>query len=134
MDRNGNGRIDDGSELFGNRTPADPNDRAVTTANGFEALKFLETPTYGRSVADHAIDAQDAAFSRLLLWRDANHNGISEPEELQSVAGSGLVAISTDYKEKKRIDRSGNEFRQRAVVFWQDGRDFLYDVWLQWRD
>ena len=47
LDRNGNGRIDDGGELFGNHTPARPDNREITTANGFEALKFVETPAYG---------------------------------------------------------------------------------------
>ena len=51
LDRNGNGRIDDGSELFGNHTPARPDTPEITTPNGFEALKFVETPAYGRSRA-----------------------------------------------------------------------------------
>jgi hypothetical protein len=134
MDRNGNGRIDDGSELFGDHTPAYPSGPLVTTANGFEALKFLQSPSYGSSKADKVIDAADVPFSRLLLWRDANHNGISEPDELRSLSEAGVIAISTEYKEKKRTDRHGNQFRQRGTIFWEDGRDAVFDVWLHSRD
>lgn len=134
MDRNGNGRIDDGSELFGNHTPAYPDGTPVTTANGFEALRFLQSPSYGASRPDTVIDARDVPFARLLLWRDANHNGISEPDELRSLSEAGVIAISTDYKEKKRVDRHGNEFKQRGTIVWQDGRDAIFDVWLQSRD
>ena len=82
---------------------------------------------------DGQISASDAAFSRLLVWCDANHNGISEPEELTSAAAAGVVALSTDYKEKKRVDQFGNEFRQKGSITWLDGPDVIYDVWLQWR-
>lgn len=133
MDRNGNGRIDDGTELFGNRTPAHASRSDVTTANGFEALAYLESPSYGRSVADGRIDARDAAYGALLLWRDANHNGLSEPGELQPLAAAGVAAIDTAYKEKKRVDRHGNEFRQKGRITWTDGDAVVYDVWLQWR-
>jgi hypothetical protein len=135
LDRNGNGRIDDGSELFGNYTPARPDMPGVTTPNGFEALKFLESAAYGTSERDGLITARDAAFSRLLLWRDLNHNGLSEPDELQLVAESGLEAISTDYKSSRRLDKHGNEFRQRSRVLWADGQyDHIFDIWLVWRD
>jgi hypothetical protein len=135
LDRNGNGRIDDGSELFGNHTPAGPDQPDVTTPNGFEALKFVETPVYGQSERNEVITSRDAVFSRLVLWRDLNHNGISEPDELQPVSESGLEAISTEYKNSKRADKNGNEFRQRSRVKWSDGQyDHIFDVWLQWRD
>ena len=132
MDRNGNGRIDDGSELFGNHTPVYAG-TAVTTANGFEALAFLEGPSFGPSTLDARIDARDALFPRLLLWRDANHNGISESDELRPLAGAGLVAIDTLYETARRRDRYGNEFRQRAKGTWADGEYFIYDVWLKRR-
>lgn len=128
MDRNGNGRIDDGTELFGNHTPAVSGRNA---ANGFEALKALENPMFGASHADGQFDARDAPFPRLLLWRDVNHNGVSEPDELTPVAGSGLLSISTDYRTSGRRDRYGNEFRQRAKGLWEDGEFFVYDVWLR---
>jgi len=132
MDRNGNGRIDDGTELFGNYTPAyNDNRRDITTANGFDALKFLETASYGNSEPDGVIDARDAPFSRLMLWRDRNHNGISEPDELERLTASGLRAIQTDYQTSSRKDRHGNEFRQRAKGVFADGDFFIYDVWLK---
>ena len=135
LDRNGNGRIDDGTELFGNHTPVRPELPDVTTANGFEALKFVETPPYGASERNEVITAADAVFSRLVLWRDLNHNGISEPDELQPVSDSGLEAIGTEYKNSRRVDKNGNEFRQRSKVRWSDGQyDHIFDVWLQWRD
>jgi hypothetical protein len=133
MDRNGNGRIDDGSELFGNHTPVYADRADLTTANGFEALKFLSSPSYGISLPDGQINARDAPFSRLLLWRDANHNGISEPDELTSAVAAGVVSLSTAYKEKRRVDQFGNEFRQKGTITWADGSEPIYDVWLQWR-
>ena len=77
MDRNGNGIIDDGTELFGNHTPVRPDSPDVTTPNGFEALKFVEAPIYGQSERNEVINQRDAAFSKMVLWRDLNHNGIS---------------------------------------------------------
>jgi hypothetical protein len=131
MDRNGNGLIDNGTELFGNQTRvfADYDD-PTTTTNGFEALKFLESPPYGTSQADNVISANDAAFARLLLWTDINHNGLSEPYELRAVSSSSLRAISTDYRESRKKDRHSNEFRQRAKGYWDEGEFFIYDVWL----
>jgi hypothetical protein len=130
MDRNGNGRIDDGSELFGNNTPVYPTGARITASNGFEALKFLETSAFGRSERNEVIDERDAAFARLLLWTDRNHNGLSEPDELQPVTDVGLQAVATDYRVSRRRDQFGNEFRQRAKATWGEGEAFVYDVWL----
>lgn len=133
IDRNGNGRIDDGTELFGNHTPVSGSDSGVTAANGFEALKFFASLARDiSSVLEQRIDGRDPVFSRLLLWRDANHNGISEPEELTPVLDNGIVAIATDYTTVGRRDRFGNEFRQMGRIMWADGAvTKVYDVWLQ---
>jgi hypothetical protein len=131
IDRNGNGTIDDGSELMGDRMRIAMAMEA-TAANGFEALKFLESPLNGLvSCADGVIDARDSTWSQLLLWRDRNHNGISEPDELETVAAAGLAAIGTDYKTSRKRDRFGNEFRQAGWLTWADGTSArIYDVWL----
>jgi hypothetical protein len=132
LDRNGNGRIDDGSELFGNHTPVWANRPDATAPNGFEALRFTQGMSYGYGTQDEQIDWRDPVWQKLLLWTDRNHNGISEPDELMRVADSGLAAISLDYKTTKRVDQFGNEFRQRGEVMWQDGEATkIFDVWLQ---
>lgn len=137
MDRNGDGIINDGTELFSNFTPAYADKPLPTARNGFVALSFLENPSYGLSNGDGILDQHDAAYSRLMIWIDVNHNGVSEVTELRSAADHGLVALDTAYKEKKRKrDKHGNAFLQRGISWWVDAggtikrRDF-YDVWLK---
>lgn len=127
LDRNNNGLIDDGKELFGNFTPQTKPAKGQIR-NGFAALAEFDKRENGGN-EDGKIDAQDNVFPLLRLWKDANHNGVSEPSELVKLESVGITGFDLKYTESKWTDEFGNRFRFRARVLTAKTSDVAKWAW-----
>lgn len=123
LDRDGDGAITGGFELFGNNTLLESGSRA---ANGFLALAELD------GNKDGVIDAGDEVFSQLRVWRDTNQNGESDAGELLSLEEAGVSRLNLGYATGTAKDAYANEFRQLGIYVDTDGNSkALIDVWFK---
>jgi hypothetical protein len=110
-DLNGNGTIDSGLELFGVDTDITVNGVTRKATTGFEALSSLD------SNGDRVFNASDAAFTQVKLWQDLNQDGISQANELSTLANKGITAISlTPTTTNTTLGTTGNIVTGKATV------------------
>ena len=122
-DINGNGQIDDGSELFGDQTILSNGEKA---ANGFEALADLD------SNHDGVFDGDDEAFGEIKVWQDINEDGKVDRDELLSLEQAGITSIDLNYQNQSVTDINGNEHLQTSSFTKIDGTTgTVTDVWLK---
>nr|HEX4316912.1 hypothetical protein [Kofleriaceae bacterium] len=124
LDRDGDGVIARGDELFGN---------ASAFETGFAALAALDANGDGR------IDRADPAFARLVLWSDRDGDRRGAGDELVAVASAGIDSIELAVTDAPRCDARGNCERERAAVHWHDATGGAHvgavvDVYLHYQD
>jgi VCBS repeat-containing protein len=95
FDKDGDGLIEGAPEMI-----ASPHSLASLTEdnwdgfqdelNGFAQLSKLD------SNKDGVFDAKDAAFSQVRVWQDLNQNGISEADELKTLASLNIKSIDVE--------------------------------------
>lgn len=103
-DRDNDGLITTGEELWGNYSePHQP--------HGYMSLAVHDADGDGK------ITAMDPLFPLLRLWRDANHDGVTQPGELLTLSSKGITGIDLHFEVTRVVDAYGNLWRYRAAVF-----------------
>ena len=111
-DIDGNGKIDNGKELFGDNTILKNGQKATS---GMEALADLD------SNSDGIIDDKDEAFGSLKVWQDKNGDGISTADELITLAQAGITSINVKDKQTVNQTTDGGTIKETATFTKTDG-------------
>jgi hypothetical protein len=106
LDANGNGRIDDIEELFGN-----------PRQTGYEELSLLDSNT------DGVINEKDAAFAALQVWQDKNGDGVTQTGELHTLQQVGIVSISLAYQDIAAQADSDGQIARQGSFTWANGTE-----------
>lgn len=112
IDRNSDGLINNGGELFGDSTVLKDGTNA---AHGYAALAELDTNSDGK------VDAQDADFAKLKVWRDLNQDGVSQEGELFTLKELGIQSLDTAYQDVNTRLGNGNTVAQKGSYTLSDG-------------
>jgi hypothetical protein len=115
FDRDGNGMVDNGSELFGDATPAYGNTPSGRTADGFAALAQEDTN------ADGIVNNLDANWASLRVWQDLNQDGISQAGELTTLDQQGIASFNTGRTLNSQMLPSGNQMADLGTYTRTDG-------------
>lgn len=112
LDRDDDGKITSGLEMFGDYTIMSNGKVAIS---GFQALADLD------SNKDGIIDAKDELFSKLRIWADRDGDGVFGDKELFSLEELGIESINLKYVEQNIRDENGNQIVRTGKITWKDG-------------
>jgi hypothetical protein len=120
LDRNHDGQINSGSELFGSATRLA---NGLTAPDGYAALRELDTNH------DGVIDSKDAAYSDLKVWIDSNSDGVTEAGELKTLASLNIASVGVNAQVGTATD-NGNLLGLTSTYETTDGAiHSAADVW-----
>jgi hypothetical protein len=123
FDKNANGKIEGGAELFGSETKLLNGQFAQ---NGFEALAEYDLN------ADGKINNVDAIFSQLRIWQDANSNGITDAGELLTLQAANIASLNARYTSSNTIDTNNVQHRESSTYTYADGTSGLSEtLWFE---
>ncbi|MFA7291541.1 MAG: VCBS repeat-containing protein [Rhodocyclaceae bacterium] len=106
LDRNGDGKINDGSELFG-----------AKSGDGFAELAALDGDSNGW------IDENDAAYAELKVWTpDANGGGDLRGLKDANVGAVSLARIATPFSLRDSNNAPLGQVRSSSIFLQEDGR------------
>lgn len=112
LDRNSNGIIDDGGELFGDQTLLQ---NGILAKNAFEAIEEFDLNK------DKVIDRNDEIFNSLRVWRDIDSDGITDDGELFTLNNLAVKSIGLDSKTIGKDDGKGNIISRGSTFEREDG-------------
>lgn len=116
LDRNNNGFIDGGAELFGTDTKLESGEFA---SNGFEALSEFDKN------GDKIIDSFDGIYDDLRVWVDGNSDGVSQSDELLTLSELGISSIDLQYSVNEYTDPNGVVHQEEGQFYYEDGSSGL---------
>jgi len=114
LDRNGDGLINNGTELFGDSTPLASGGNA---ADGFAALAQED------SNGDGVVNAQDANWANLRVWKDADSDGVTDEGELHSLESQGIAGLVVAKTENTTRLANGNQIADLGHFIRTDGSE-----------
>jgi serine-aspartate repeat-containing protein C/D/E len=115
IDKNGNGKIDNRSELFGGGV-----------GEGFATLASFDTNK------DGIVNSKDRGFDSLKIWKDSNTNGLTDAGELQALSVFGIKSLNVAHQSKFELDKQGNIMGERGSVNLASGKTAdMVDVYFQ---
>ncbi|MDV7438139.1 hypothetical protein R4447_16460, partial [Acinetobacter baumannii] len=116
LDRNGDGIINDGSELFGDSVTLKDGSQA---SNGYVALAEFD------SNGDGKVNAEDTNFEQLKVWRDLNQDGVSQANELFGLTELEIQSLNLNHTNTDTALGNDNILAQTGSFVTLDGQSHI---------